>query len=745
MAVRVNSTEGETEAAQPPRFTRPRILVVDDEPLLCESIKATLGAQGYEMQFALSGQAALAEIRRQLYDLVLLDLHMPDMHGIQVLDFIRDRNLEALVIVISGDSSIESAIAALRSGAHDFLRKPYQPEELLKRVENSLKRRRLEQENAAILRQLEQSERWHRYLVNSSPDLIYTLDQEGRFTFVNDRAHTLLGYSKDELIGQPWWTLVHEEDLAQVRHLFNERRTGERAVRNVEVRLQCKDRQKRPRLIENRLVHVELNAMGMYEGGDTRFPGRFLGTYGVAKDISDRKRAEEMVTYQAYHDLLTGLPNRVLFKDHLGLAIAQARRSGGIVAVMVLDLDRFKLVNENLGHVVGDELLLNAGSRLRSCLRQGDTLARLGGDEFALLLPQVNSAEDVTLIAHKALAALDAPFHIDNHELFAKASIGISLFPRDGETIGSLLKNADVAMYHAKAKGRNRYELYSHTMNAAGSERLSMESELRRAIERKELVAFYQPQIDVKDGRVSGFEALARWRHPTRGLLAPSEFIAVAEETGLIVPIGEWMLDAACAQARRWRQQLDHTMRVAVNLSALQVEQADFVEGVLQILAKHGLDASALELEITESAVMKDMENTIAKLRSLSAKGVKIAIDDFGTGYSSLNYLKKFPIHTIKIDKSFVQDIAREHSAPIVTAIAAMAKGLRLNLVAEGVETERQMQYLSGLGCDQVQGFLYSPPLDVDEASYFLQHKLTAEEFRTSFFLGGLRPVSPPA
>jgi diguanylate cyclase (GGDEF)-like protein/PAS domain S-box-containing protein len=718
----------QSATAVPLRLAKPRVLIVDDEPLLAESIQGILALQGYDLQIALSGQAAISEIRRQQYDLVLLDLHMQDMHGIQVLDYIRERSLEPLVIVVSGDSSIDAAISALRAGAHDFLRKPYQPEELLRRVENSLKRRRLEQENKSILRQLEQSEHWHRYLVNSSPDLIYTLDQEGRFTFVNDRVTSLLGYDSQELTGQSWWQIVHEEDLQNIQHLFNERRTGDRSTRNVEARLKCKERMSRPRLMEQRYVQVELSAMGMYEREDSNFPGRFMGTYGVAKDISDRKRAEEMVTYQAYHDLLTGLPNRVLFKDHLGLAIAQARRTGNIVAVMVLDLDRFKTINESLGHVVGDELLLNVGSRLRSCLRQGDTLARLGGDEFALLLPHINIAEDIAPIANKALAALSPPLSVDEHELYVQASIGISVFPRDGETIGSLLKNADIAMYHAKSKGKNRFEFYYHAMKTTGEEMLSLENEMRKAVERKELVAFYQPQIDLRSGRVSGLEALVRWRHPTRGLLYPMEFIKLAEETGLIVPIGQWVLETACHQLAQWRQTLNPNLRMSVNLSAVQVEQPDIVENVLSTLEVNRLDPSALELEITESVVMKDMENTIAKLRQLSARGVNIAIDDFGTGYSSLNYLKKFPIHTIKIDKSFVFDISRDGAAPIVTAIVGMAKGLRLNLIAEGIETEQQLEYLRQLQCDTGQGFLYSPPLDPDEAAHFLHENLYAEQ-----------------
>jgi EAL domain-containing protein (putative c-di-GMP-specific phosphodiesterase class I) len=318
-----------------------------------------------------------------------------------------------------------------------------------------------------------------------------------------------------------------------------------------------------------------------------------------------------------------------------------------------------------------------------------------------------------------------------------QGSIGISVFPRDGETIGSLLKNADIAMYHAKSKGKNRVEFYSHAMKTSGQELLSLENEMRKAIERKELVVYYQPQIDLKSGRVSGVEALVRWRHPTRGLLPPMEFITLAEETGLIVPMGRWVMETAARQLAHWRQTLHPNLRMSVNLSAVQVEQPDIVDSVLGTLEADRLDPGAMELEITESVVMKDMENTITKLRQLSAHGVNIAIDDFGTGYSSLNYLKKFPIHTIKIDKSFVLDISRDGAAPIVTAIAGMARGLRLNLIAEGIETEQQLDYLRQLRCDIGQGFLFSPPLDTDEVTHFMHVNLAAEHPQTRDLLRG--------
>jgi diguanylate cyclase (GGDEF)-like protein/PAS domain S-box-containing protein len=703
-------------------FAAPRILLVDDEPHLLNSLKRVMNVYGYEPDIANGGREALVRIQQQHYDLILLDLCMPDVDGFLVMEFVISRGIDTTVIVVSGDTSINSAIKALRSGAYDFLRKPYEPEALLHTVENALGKRKLERENKNIGKRLEQSEKWYRYLVNNSPDLIYTLDEKGCFTFLNDRAESLLGYGEEELVGKHYSDIIHAEDVSNITHIFDERRTGERASRNVEVRLKCRPDTHRPRQFETRFVTMELNAMGMYDDVDPNFPGRFVGTYGVAKDVSDRKKAEETINYQAYHDLLTGLPNRILFKDRLSLAMAQAKRNSEMLVVMLLDLDRFKVVNDTLGHVIGDELLLSVGGRLRGCLREGDTLARLGGDEFTLLLPQVMGIEDAEQIAKKIISELERPFYIDNNELFISVSIGISLYPNDGETIDSLVKNADIAMYHTKSRSKNNYQFYSQSMNASFSERLSLENSMRKALERDEFRVFYQPQLNIRSGRIVGMEALIRWQHPSRGLLLPSDFIALAEETGLIVPIGEWATRTACIQTKAWLNAGIPPVRLAVNLSAQQIEQSHFVEKIMQTLHETSLDFGLLELEITESMIMQDVENTIVKLRKLSLAGVKISIDDFGTGYSSLSYLRKFPIHTLKIDQSFVRDLTKDPNGDtsIVTAIIAMAKGLKLNIIAEGVETEKQLDLLQAMDCDEMQGFLFSWPLSADEATKLL-------------------------
>ncbi|BBP05833.1 hypothetical protein TPL01_07400 [Sulfuriferula plumbiphila] len=705
-------------------FSVPRILVVDDEPLLRDSLRDILLQNGYEASVARNGRDALVQIARQHFDAILLDLFMPDIHGTEVLDFIARRGLDTPVIVVSGDDSVDSVIDALRGGAQDFLRKPYQPDEMLKRVGNVIQRRRLELENRSMLQQMEQSEKWHRFLVNSSPDFIYTLDCEGRFTFVNDRVESLLGYRHEELLGQHYTVVVHDDDFAHAQYVFNERRTGKRASRYVELRLKCKDCT-RPNAPDSRVLVVELNAIGMYEQSDNKFASRYLGTYGVAKDISERKKAQETIYYQAYHDLLTGLPNRVLFKDRLNLAIAQSRHNGEMFAVMCLDMDHFKVVNDTLGHVFGDQLLLAVAARLHGCLREGDTLARMGGDEFSLLLPQIGGIEVVASIADKVSGALGKPFHIDHRELFATVSIGVSLYPNDGETGDSLIKHADIALYHAKTCGRDNCQLFHMGMNVPLSNRLSLENDLRHALERNQLVAYYQPQVDLKRGHIVGFECLIRWQHPVRGLVSPAEFIPLAEETGMIAAIGEWMLNTACHQLKTWKTQGLPPVRLAINISPRQMEQPTFVDHILDTIHQHDLDQGVLEVEITENLIMKDVERTVEKLKQLSASGIKIAIDDFGTGYSSLNYLKKFPIHTIKIDQSFIADIERDGDTSIVTAIIAMAKGLHLNLIAEGVETENQLAFLRKMGCDEIQGFLLSEPLTAQAATTLLAENIT--------------------
>jgi diguanylate cyclase (GGDEF)-like protein/PAS domain S-box-containing protein len=444
--------------------------------------------------------------------------------------------------------------------------------------------------------------------------------------------------------------------------------------------------------------------------------GKFSGYRGTGRDITEQKQIEEKIRHMAHHDALTGLPNRVLLHDRVGQAIAQAQRNREVLALLFIDLDRFKTVNDSLGHHVGDLLLKTVAQRLEACTRGSDTIARIGGDEFVVLLGDLDQPEDARHVAQKVLDALSGPAMIDTHELRVTPSIGICAYPHDGADVETLMRNADTAMYHAKQMGRNNYQFFTQVMNDAAQERLLLENDLRHAVERGEFVLHYQPQLELKSGRIVGFEALVRWQHPQRGLVGPAHFIPAAEETGLIGEIGEWVLRQASTQARAWHHGGHAQLQVSVNCSAQQFQREGFVETVGAVLRDTGLSAPCLDLEITESVIIQHSEAVIARFQALDDMGVRISIDDFGTGYSSLSYLKRFAIHKLKIDQSFVRDISSDpDDAAIVSAIIAIAHSLGLQVVAEGVETPEQLAFLRSLGCDAAQGYYFSKPVPAEE------------------------------
>jgi diguanylate cyclase len=717
------------EAASAPREparVRPQdatLLLVDDQPQLLESLRQVVRAHGYVQTVeAHGGRAALEALAAQPFDVVLLDLIMPDVSGHDVLDALARDSTSAKVIVVSGDDSFDGVKHALTSGAFDFVKKPYEPAALINAIERALRHGALERLNVRMEERLKESEELHRFIVNSSPDLVYMLDRSGCFTFLNARLETLLGFRGEDLIGQHYSELVHPDDLDAARHLFNERRTGERATRHLELRM----RNNRAPLLErsgrDQYVWMEITAMGIYRDPNDRTPDGFLGTYGTARDITERKEAEQVINFQAYHDLLTHLPNRALLKDRLSLAIAQAKRNRQRLAVMFLDLDRFKLVNDSLGHTIGDRLLKAVANRLQGCLRAGDTLSRFGGDEFTLLLPEIRSRDDVVAIANKILDRLRAPFVLDGHELFVGASIGIAVYPDAGDSVEALIQSADIAMYQVKSRGKNSFQFYSSDMNSQFSTRLSLERELRNALTNDEFRVYYQPQIDLETGRICGVEALVRWQHPKLGMVSPAEFLPVAVETGLITQIDELVQVTAFAQVAEWRRAGLGPVRLSVNMTAPQLEQPDFLERFLANLSQSGLDPTEVKLEITEDTIMQDLETIVPKLRALRARGIRIAIDDFGTGYSSLSYLQHFPVNTLKIDRSFVGDIrAGQGDASIVNAIVSMARGLDLDLIAEGVENRTQLNYLRSRGCREGQGFIFSRAVPESEVRPMLR------------------------
>jgi diguanylate cyclase (GGDEF)-like protein len=506
--------------------------------------------------------------------------------------------------------------------------------------------------------------------------------------------------------------IVHPEDIAQANYNFNERRIGDRAATNVEIRLKSKDLSKGFLHFDNRVIVTILSSQGVYATKDDSPLGNFVGTAGVARDITERKKAEETIAFQAFHDLLTGLPNRVLFKDRLELAVIQAERRQQRLGVMFIDLDRFKLVNDTYGHPEGDELLKAFSRRTRACLRSGDTLARLGGDEFTVLLPDINSENDVITIADKIMAEMCAPFLVGGHDYHASASIGIAIFPEDGNTPDSLVRNADIAMYQTKSQGKNGYLHFNSSMSSNQQDRIILENDLRTAIRSgNQFELHYQPQVSQSNQRIIGFEALIRWQHPTRGLIGPDEFIPLAEEAGLIIGISDWVLNAGCRQLQLWRNAGFDQFKLAINLSPKEFEQGNLVDRINRFISAYNIPPAAIEIEITESLLMNDAEKVIDKVSQLRLAGIRVSIDDFGTRYSSLNYLRRFPVSSIKIDQSFVRDLIPNYAPAIIDAIIGISHSFSLDVLAEGVETENQCQELSKLGCDKMQGFYFSRPL----------------------------------
>jgi diguanylate cyclase (GGDEF)-like protein/PAS domain S-box-containing protein len=557
-------------------------------------------------------------------------------------------------------------------------------------VHNDITERRLSE---AALRD---SESRYRLMAENSTDVISRSNAHGKILYASDATRRLLGYEPHEVVGRSIYSFVIDEDRDEVSR-------ASRALADGTTRSFAYHAVRR----DGSIVWFETTSRAILDPES----GAVTEIVSVSRDISERKRAEEQIEYQAYHDALTGLPNRLLFRDRLTVALAHAKRLKQPVAVMFLDLDGFKLVNDTLGHSLGDELLKAIASRLRAVLREEDSIARMGGDEFTVLLGDLARPDDAAKIAQKLLDTIAQPIRVEGHELFVTTSIGIALFPNDGETAEALLKNADHAMYRAKDIGRNSYQLCTPAMNSRALERLSLENAMRRALERGEFVLHYQPQINLATNEIDGMEALMRWNHPTQGLVQPATFIPIAEETRLIVPMGEWALREACRQAKEWQRSKYPKLRMSVNLSPRQFQHGDLRSVIASALSESGLAPSSLELEITESTAMQNTERTVATLRALREMGVRIAIDDFGTGHSSLNYLRSFPLDTVKIDQAFIHEIESSPSdRAIVSAIIAMAHGLSLRVIAEGVETEEQLAFLRESGCEEVQGYLFGRP-----------------------------------
>jgi diguanylate cyclase (GGDEF)-like protein/PAS domain S-box-containing protein len=675
------------------------LLLVEDNPLDARLLREMFTEQGsHDTDFTHVECMSEAEklLSERTFDIILLDLGLPDTQGLGAVRRAHAAAPRLPLVVITGLDDESLAAQALQEGAQDYLIKGQIDARSFKRALRYAMERKFMEEALFVEKERAQ------VTLNCIADAVVCTDISGKLTFLNLVAEKMTGWSRQEAAGRP---------MAEVFRI-----------------LDAKSRQTIPNPIEmavgqNRTMHLPSNCILIHRDGfeipieDSVSPihdreGQATGAVIVFRDVSAARAMALQMIHSAQHDFLTGLPNRMLFNDRVSQAVVLAPRHMKNVAVLFLDLDGFKHINDSLGHPIGDKLLQSIAKRLVDCVRDSDTVSRQGGDEFVVLLSEVEQSEDASITASRMLRAVAGAHSIDQHDLHVTASIGVSVYPDDGLDAETLIKNADTAMYQAKENGRQSHQFFKPAMNVRAVERQSIEESLRRALERHEFALHYQPKINLKTGEITGAEALIRWTHPIRGPVPPGQFIPVAEDCGLILPIGNWVLREACKQARAWLDAGLSLGTMAVNISAMEFRDGNFLEGVFTILKDTGLDPRSLELELTESVLMKRAESTESILKTLRARGVQLAVDDFGTGYSSLSYLRKFPIDALKIDQSFVRQIT---SAPdettIVTAVISMGRSLRLRVVAESVETQEELVFLQAHQCDEAQGYYFSPPV----------------------------------
>ena len=694
---------------------RGTVLVADDDPVMRLLMLEMLAQVGLDAVEAEDGPAAIASFQRQPPDLVLLDVDMPSMDGFAVCRAIRALGAPGAggaaaasaatvpIIMVTGGDDLEAVTQAYEVGATDFVSKPINWPILGHRVLYVLRA------SDAIAR-LRVADAQNRAVLAAIPDTFFRLNRDGVYLDYeqgHEAGHT---FPLDQCVGRHVSDVLPQHIAGQLLEQAQAVLSSQQ-IRSFDYELQLGQQQ---RHFEARLVSTG--------AGDV---------LGLVRDISERKRTEEQIRRLAYCDSLTGIPNRQAFLELLERELVHSRQAGKKFAVLFMDLDSFKRINDTLGHNVGDLLLQTVSERLRDTIRpsdvvshmaEGNHLARLGGDEFTILIPDLDRVEDALAVAQRVKDAMRRPFQLDGNEIFVTASIGISLYPEDGEDSESLLKYADTAMYHAKNCGKNNAKLYSSSLTMQIMSHVKLEVGLRKALQNNELYLLYQPQIDVPSSQIVGVEALVRWRHPEHGIIPPNDFIPLAEETGLIVPIGEWVLRTACTQAKAWQQTCRRAIRMAVNLSARQFKDENLTQIVLSALGDTGLEPRLLELELTEGTLMDDARATMAMLEQLRRIGVLLSIDDFGTGYSSMSYLKRFDVRALKIDKSFIIGLPEDtENAAITRAIIAMAHGLKMIVVAEGVETDEQLALLEKYGCDMAQGFYLGRPSPQESITQMLK------------------------
>jgi diguanylate cyclase (GGDEF)-like protein/PAS domain S-box-containing protein len=686
----------------------PKILLIENDPAVADKIRAALAAAdsgSFDVEWVRQLSEGLERLSKRGIDAVLLELSLPDSHGIETFDKLFTVAPDVPILIL-GNGNEALAKEAVGRGAQDYLLAGHLDSYSLTRaLRNAIERKAVED---ALYVEKERAV----VTLNSIGDAVLCTDMSGRITYLNLVAEAMTGWFREEAIGRP---------LAEVFRIID---GGTRKTARDPMEMAVE---------QNRTVGLTVNCVLIRRDGfesaieDSAAPihdrvGRVTGAVIVFHDVSAARAMSVQMTHSAQHDVVTNLPNRLLLSDRISQSISLARRQRKHLAVIFLDLDRFKYINDSLGHATGDKLLQFVSKRLLGGVRGSDTVSRMGGDEFVILLSEIAYPEDAAKSARKLLLLLSAPHFIEGNDLQIDGSIGISVYPEDGEDAETLIKNADTAMYHAKENGRNNFQFFKAEMNLKSVERQSLEGSMRHAVEREEFLLHYQPKVNLDTGEITGVEALIRWQQSDRGLVPPSQFVPIAEDCGLIIQIGRWVLREACRQARAWQDAGLRPLPIAVNVSAVEFRDKSFVEGVRTTLAETGLEGRYLEMELTEGVLMEHAESTAAVLQELKTMGIRLAVDDFGTGYSSLSYLQQFPIDVLKIDQSFVHRITGDpdHS-PIVSAIISMGKSLKHLVVAEGIETQEQRGYLQAQRCAEGQGYLFSRPLAAAQFAHLLQ------------------------
>ncbi len=690
------------------------ILIVDDEQRNRKLLQALLKPEGYITRCAADGEEALASVAETPPDLILLDIMMPGMDGYEVTARLKANPVTAHIPIIMVTAHIDrdARLAGLAAGAEDFLTKPVDRAELWLRVRNLLRLKAyadfLQNYGTILERQVDERAadlQRFRAAMDSTADAIMLVSRTSmKFVEVNQTVTTMFGYSREELF-RMGPSQLNKNALVTLEDMYDAVIAGLHVNRFTESELRRKD---------GSHLHVEVHRHAHRSGADWII-------VVVMRDITERREAEKRLHRMAHFDALTGLPNRTLFFDTLIKTLERASGNGWHLAVLSIDVDHFKNVNDTLGHAVGDDLLRQFGDRLVQCVRIRDTVGRQGGDEFAIILVLEDGQQGASVVAAKIREALRRPFYLQGHEVTVTASIGIAIHPADTADAESLLKYADTAMYRAKQAGRDTSSFFTAQMNTEAMVRLEMETALRKAVENGEFVLYYQPKVNLNSGRIAGLEALIRWQRPGHGLVPPRDFIPLLEETGLIVRVGSWVIATACRQIAAWAASPVGAVAISVNVSGRQFVDGDLDGDVARALQETGIAADLLELELTEGSLMENTGRTIACMRGLKKRGVQISIDDFGTGYSSLAYLRRFPIDKLKIDIAFIRDITRNpDDAAIALAIIRMAHSLKLEVIAEGVETAAQLAYLRRHHCDMIQGYYFSPPVPAEDIERML-------------------------